>query len=303
MKKNSLTALAAVAALGLALSGCGGTSLPSNPAPAAPAPSNGAAPAKEIVADPALKAKLPKKVQDSGTIVVGVDATYKPNEYLDADGKTVIGMDVELFDAVAKRLGVKTQWTPSAFDQILIGIDARKYDVGVSSFTINEERKKSVNFVQYLSAGTLWATPAGNPKQVDRTSLCGQTVAVQTGTVQEDEVKAAQTKCSPDKKINMLSFGDQGEVTNAVMSGRAGAMAADSPITAYAVKMSSGKLEALGDVYDAAPYGFAVNKADTDFADAISKATAHIKEAGVYDAVLAKYGLEKAAVTSFPVNP
>lgn len=300
MKLRIAAALAA-SALSLTLVGCGSTALPGTSA--APAATAGASAVPSVTADAGLKAKLPKKVQDAGKIVVGVDATYKPNEYLDTDGKTVIGMDVELFDAVAARLGVKTEWQPSAFDQILIGIDARKYDAGVSSFTINDERKQSVNFVSYLDAGSQWVTAAGNPKGLDPKNLCGQTVAIQTGTVQDDEMQAANEKCAPDQKINVLSFADQGEVTNAVTSGRAAGMSADSPISLYAAKMSNGKLAPLGEVYDSAPYGFAFHKADTAFAEAVAQATRDIRDAGVYDAILARYGQEKSAVTNIAVNP
>lgn len=302
--KLRIGALAAtISAAALALTGCGSTALPSTSAAPVASTSASTANLAPITADEALFKMLPQRVQDSKKIIIGVDATYKPNEYLDTDGKTVIGMDVELFDAVAARMGVTTEWQSSAFDQILIGLDARKYDAGVSSFTINEDRKKSVNFVQYLNAGTLWVTPKGNPKQIDPKNVCGQTIAVQTGTVQHDEMKAANDKCAPDQKINLINFGDQGEVTNAVASGRAGAMLADSPIAAYAVKMSNGQLEGLGDIYDAAPYGYAVHKQDTDFAAAIAQASKDIKDAGYYDAILAKYGQEQSAVTEFTVNP
>ncbi len=301
---KSRLAAAAALTLSLLLAACGGApALPTSsgavPAPTTSASSNLAA----IQADAALTAKLPKKVQDAKKIVIGVDATYKPNEYLAADGKTVIGMDVELFDAVAARMGVKTEWQPSAFDQIIIGVQANKYDVGVSSFTINDERKKVVNMVSYLSAGSLWAVAKGNPKNVDTTSICGLTITYQTGTVQDDEITATDAKCAPDKKIKKLPFQDQGEVNNAIMTGRADAMTADSPITSYAIKQSDGKLQALGDVYDAAPYGIVVHKDQSDFAAAIAQAFADIKKSGHYDAILAKYGLEKGAATSFQVNP
>lgn len=293
--------MATASVLALTLTSCSAPSLPGSSTAPTAAQSSAAIPA--VTADPALKAKLPKRVQESGKIIVGVDATYKPNEYLDSDGKTVIGMDVELFDAMAARMGVKTEWQPSAFDQILIGISARKYDAGVSSFTINDERKKSVNFVSYLNAGTQWITATGNPKKVDRNNVCGQTIAVQTGTTQDDEMKAANAKCAPDKKITLLSFPDQGEVTNSLTSGRAAAMLADSPIAMYAIKMSGGKLETLGDMYDAAPYGVAMNKEDTEFAAATAQAAKDIKASGTYAAILAKYGQEKSALSDFQVNP
>jgi ABC-type amino acid transport substrate-binding protein len=63
--------------------------------------------------DPALVAKIPAKIKTAGKIVVGTDATYQPNEYLDTDGKTVIGMDVDSSTPWAK-FGLKTEYVPSA---------------------------------------------------------------------------------------------------------------------------------------------------------------------------------------------
>lgn len=301
--KPRLVAAAAIT-ISLLLAACGGApALPtSSGAPAATGSASSTL--GPVQADATLTAKLPKKVQDAKKIIVGVDATYKPNEYLDSDGKTVIGMNVELFDAVAARLGVKTDWQPSAFDQIIIGVaQSKKYDVGVSSFTINDERKKAVNMVSYLSAGSLWAVAKGNPKKVDPASICGLTITYQTGTVQDDEITAADAKCPPDKKIKKLAFQDQGEVNNAMVNNRADAMTADSPITLFAIKQSNGAIESLGKVYDAAPYGIVVNKDEPDFAAAIAQAFADIKKSGHYEAILAKYGMESAAVSSFQVNP
>lgn len=77
--------------------------------------------------------RLPESIiKSAGVIKIGTDATYQPNEFLDADGKAVIGMDVDLFDAVMAKFGVKTEWVPSAFDAIILGVQSGKYDVGVS---------------------------------------------------------------------------------------------------------------------------------------------------------------------------
>ena len=80
-------------------------------------------------------------------------------------------------------------------------------------------------------------------------------------------------------------------------------MLADYPITQNAIRTSDGKMEALGEQYGAAPYGFAVAKDDTQLAEAISGALYDIKESGHYGAILDKYGVSQAAVDAFPVNP
>jgi polar amino acid transport system substrate-binding protein len=235
--------------------------------------------------------------------VIGTDASYAPNEFLASDGKTVQGMDVDLFNAVAAKFGVTTQWQPSTFDTIIVGVTGGKYDVGVSSFTVNDQRKKQVNMVSYFAAGTQWATAAGNPKGVDPNNPCGKTIAVQDKTVQqEDDLPARQAKCG-DNKINILPFEGQDQVTAAVVSGRADAMLADSPVVAYAVKQSAGKMELLGNVYDAAPYGYVVPKAETDFAQALVQALNEIKAEGTYDSVLSKWGVQSGGIDNFAVNP
>jgi polar amino acid transport system substrate-binding protein len=285
---------ASVAAL--VLSACGSNSLGGQPA-------GSQAPSVSVSQNQDLSAKLPQSIKSSGVIRIGTDATYAPSEFLAADGKTVQGFDVDVFNAVAAKFGVKTQWQPSDFSTIINGVNGKKYDIGISSFTINDERKKQVTMVSYFSAGTQWGTAKGNPKGIDPDNACGKNIAVQTGTVQqEDDLPVRQKKCGSNK-INILSFKDQSQATAAVVSGKADAMLADSPVVAYAIKQSGGKLEALGDIYEAAPYGYVLPKDETDFAQAIVEALKEIKTDGAYDAALKKWGVQQGAIDDFAVNP
>jgi len=288
--------LATASVAALALAGCGSNSLSG-------APEGSTAPSASVSQNSALADKLPAKVKSSGTIVIGTDASYAPNEFLAGDGKTVQGMDVDVFNAVAAKLGVKAEFQPADFSSIITGVQGNKYDMGISSFTINDERKKQVNMISYFSAGTQWATAAGNPEGVDADNACGKTVAVQTDTVQDtDDLPVRQKKCGDDE-IKILKFDKQDQATAAVVNGRADAMLADSPVVAYAVKQSAGKLEALGDIYEAAPYGYVVPKEETDFADALASALQAVGQDGSYTAALEKWGVEQGAITDFAVNP
>lgn len=287
--------LALVSVTTLALSACGSNSLGGETVSSAPT--------TEASVNADLAAKLPEKIRTAGKIVIGTDASYAPNEFLAGDGKTVQGMDVDVFNAVAAKFGVTAEFQPSSFDTIIVGVTGSKYDMGISSFTINDQRKEQVNMVSYFSAGTQWATAPGNPEGVDVENPCGKTIAVQDKTVQqEDDLPARQAKCG-DNKIDILPFEGQDQATAAVVSGRADAMLADSPVTAYAVKQSGGKLEALGDVYEAAPYGYVVPKDETEFADALVEALKEVQADGSYQAALDKWGVGSGAITDFAVNP
>jgi polar amino acid transport system substrate-binding protein len=288
--------VAAASVAALALSACGSSSLSGEPG-------GESAPSVSVSQNVDLAAKLPESIKSAGVIKIGVDATYAPNEFLAGDGKTVQGFDVDLFDAVAEKFGVKTEWQPADFGSIITGVNSKKFDMGISSFTINDERKKQVNMVSYFNAGTQWATQPGNPKGVDPANACGKNIAVQSNTVQEtDDLPVRQKECG-DNKINILSFKDQSQATAAVVSGKADAMLADSPIVAYAIKQSGGKLEALGDIYDAAPYGYVVPKDEAEFAQAIADALKQLDEEGAYKAALEKWGVEQGAISDFAVNP
>jgi polar amino acid transport system substrate-binding protein len=289
-------------AAALSLTACGSDTLDSGSTSSSSSTSSTAAAGG---ADPALVAKLPAKIKSAGVITIGVDASYAPNEFLAADGKTVQGMDVDLFNAVAAKFGVKTEYQNAGFDTIILGVTSGKYDVGVSSFTINDERKKQVNMVSYFNAGTQWAVKKGNPNKVDLNNACGLNIGVQKGTVQIDDLTARSKKCTDAGKpaIKQIVEQLQSKVTADVVSGKADAMLADSPVCLYAVQQTNGQLEALGDIYDSAPYGFVVPKAEADFAQAIADALKAIKTSGAYDTALKNWGNESGAISDFAVNP
>lgn len=300
MKLRFRAVVAAAGLSALALTACGSNSLSASPSSSAPSPS---APMSSASTNAGLASKLPAKIKSAGVIVIGTDATYAPNEFLAADGKTVEGMDVDLFNAVAAEFGVKTRWQPADFTTIIAGVEGQKYDMGISSFTINADRKKQVNMVSYFNAGTQWAAATGNPKGIDPNHACGKTVAVQTGTVQQtDDLPKRQAACGANK-IKILPFRGQDQATAAVVTGRADAMLADSPVAAYAVKQTHGKLETIGGVYDAAPYGYVVPKSETDFATAIADALKQLRASGGYTAALTKWGVQAGAISNFQVNP
>ena len=256
--------------------------------------------------DEALAAKVPAELKSDGKIVLGTDPTYAPNQFLETDGKTITGWDTELFNAVAAKLGLKTEWQAAKFDAIIPGVQSGKYEGGVSSFTINDERKKQVNMVSYFSAGTQWGTKKGNPSGVQPDNACGKRVAVQTATVQETEdlpKRQAACKSAGKPAIIIDSYQAQDQATAAVVSGKDDAMLADSPVLAYAVKQTNGQLELLGDIYDSAPYGYVIKKDQTEFAQAVADAVKALISDGTYKTILEKWGVQGGAIDNPAVNP
>ena len=157
--------------------------------------------------------------------------------------------------------------------------------------------------ISYFSAGTQWAAKTDTTISPD--DACGKKIAVQTGTVQVDDVTAKSKKCTAagKPKITIDQYQKQSDATNAVVTGKDDAMLADSPVCAYAVKQTSGKLALAGDIYDSAPYGYVVAKDQTEFANVIKQALQALIDDGTYKKVLDKWGVTAGAITAPEVNP
>ncbi|MFT3872571.1 MAG: ABC transporter substrate-binding protein [Nocardioides sp.] len=291
--RSVLSPFAIVAVAALSLAGC------ANNETSSPAKSSESV---EVSKDADAAAKLPSEIADKGVIAIGIDPTYPPNESKDAQGQPV-GWEVELMDAMAAKLGVKTEYTVAKFDNIIPGITGGKYDMGLSSFFDTKEREKQVDMVDYYTAGIQWATLKG--KTVDPDDACGITLAVQNGTTQQLEDGPAKSKACTDagkEKITLLGFDTQDDATAAVTLGRAQAVSADSPVIQYAVKQSDGKLELSGDVYDVFLYGMPTAKGDTALDEALVAALDSLKADGTYEAILKKWGVESGALSEFKIN-
>jgi polar amino acid transport system substrate-binding protein len=244
---------------------------------------------------------LPAEIRESGKLVVGVNIPYTPNEFKDPEGK-IIGFDVDLMNAVAQTLGLTAEYRESDFAKIIPSIEGGTYNVGMSSFTDTKEREKTVDFVTYFSAGTQWAQRPG--EAVDPKNACGKKVAVQATTIQEtDELPAKSKACvnAGKPEIQIIKFDGQDAVTNAVVLGQADAMSADSPVTAYAIKQSNGKLESAGALFDSAPYGWPVKKG-SPLAQSLLKALQHLIDTGSYKTIATNWGVESGMIDKPVVN-
>lgn len=282
----------------LALSGCAGSSgtsaISSTSAPATSgAPSGGSDPASLV----------PPEIKSAGVIRAATDATYPPNEFVGTDGKTLIGFDIELANAVASKLGVKIQFANAKFDSIITGITAGRYDLAFSSFTDNKERQQKVDFVDYFTAGTSILVKKGNPENITKLEdLCGKKIALESGTVQ---VKIAQgAKCTGGKKIDITQLPDDATARLQVITGRVVADMNDFPVAEYTARTSGGgkDFEVVGTQYETAPYGVAISKKLPGLRDAVQAAMKALVADGTYDQILKKWDIQQGALKDITIN-
>lgn len=248
-----------------------------------------------------IAASLPGEYRESGTLVVGVNLPYPPNEFKDESGE-LVGFDVDLINAVTTTLGLTVEYQEADFSKIITSVASGAFDVGMSSVTDTKEREKLVDFVTYFTAGTLWAQRPGS--DIDPKNACGKRIGVKATTIQETQELSAKNKACIEAgkgEIKIFDFIDQDQVNNAVVVGKVDAMTADSPVTSYAIEQSDGKLEAAGSTFDSAPYGWPVRK-DSLLGESLLKALESVIRSGAYKQIAAKWGLSSGMLDKPVIN-
>lgn len=286
-----LAAGAALAAASLVLTACGDDKKDGTAAAGSAAP---------------LFGKLPADIQKSGVVKVGSEVAYAPVEYKQ-DGK-ITGIDPDLAAALGTQLGVKFEIQDAGFDTLITSLSTKRIDLIMSAMTDNKERQgKGIDFVDYFSAGTSILVQKGNPKGIKTLDdLCGQTVALQKATVNEETANAQSDKCKAAGKaaITIQGYEHDGEALLKVKSGAAVADLNDYPVAAYNAQISGGgnDFEVVGEQIDPGFYGIGVAKDNTQLRDAIKAGLEALIANGEYAKILDKYNVKLGAVTSVTVN-
>ena len=298
--RKIVLAMAAPVLVIVVLAGCGSSSSNSSSSGSS---TTGSGPTTPAI-DTSLAKQVPAALKSKGGLNVATEAQYAPNEFIAQDGHTVIGMDAELMQAIGGLLGLKVKLINSDFETIIPGLAAGRYDIGISSFTDTKEREKTVDFVDYYSAGiSFYAKSSANPGVTTVADLCGKKVAAEKGTVEAEEATKQSGKCTKEgkKSVTVLAFPGQNAVNLAVSSGRADLGMADSPVADYQVKQSNGGFKLIGKEYEVAPYGIAIPKS-SGMTQPVLAAVKQLISDGTYTKILEKWGLQGGAIKTPVVN-
>lgn len=286
--RTSMIFLSVVVVLLLALSACGNGSTGSANVPTPSSSTPTVTPPNDLVTP--------------GTLTVGSDTTYPPQEYIDTTTGKPAGFDVDLITDIAQRMGLKVNVVTTSFDTIIDSLSAKRFDVVISAITINSDREKKVDFVPYFSAGESLLVPKGNPKNLTSIdNACGLKVGVQTGTVEQTDAQTASQACQKAGKpaITITSLTNQTDVIQLLATNRVDATYQDSPVSDYYILQNPGQFQVGGSVVNAAPEGIAVRKGDTSMLTAVQNAFNQLKAAGTYDALFKKWDLDASQKISY----
>lgn len=301
--KKQLVGIAAVAAI-LITAGC---SAPGDDAGKGgneePTPANTAVDLSALGVDEAAKALVPAEIAERGTVVVGVDATYPPNEFKDEAGNA-IGWEVDMVAAAITRLGLEPELKIAKFENIIPNIELGKFDLGIAGYYDTLKRQQDFDVVDFIWAGNQFASLEKNEID-DELDICGEKIAVPNGgSAPLYYLPEVQKKCDAAGKgtIDTLGYDTTDEMVAAVNLGRAFALVADSPVVSYAVKNSEGKLVG-SPIYENMPAGAPFSKkTDGKLAEAFAAALQSMHDDGTYDEILKFWGVEAGRYDKITIN-
>lgn len=307
LRKTQFGATVVLAAsLALTLAACSSSDSASTDASASPVESSAAA-STTLTADPAIQALLPADIAAAGTLSIGTELGYPPMEYTEADGTTLTGFDIDLANDIATLMGLTPEIKNATFDSIIPSVQSNRYDLGLSSFTINPEREKQVDFVSYLTSGDSGVVPTGNPDGIALDeSICGTKVGVLKGSTQETVtipqlVKICADAGSPEPAVTVIAASDQMPI--ALASGRVDSLISDTANAASIAQGSDGKFEvSAGTPLNSVLLGALMNK-KSGLAPAVQAAIQSLIDSGRYQEIADKYDLETSTLTTAEINP
>ena len=226
-----------------------------------------------------------KSIKEKGVISVGLEGTYPPFSFVDADGK-LAGFEVELSEALAKELGVKAKLQPTKWDGILAALESKRLDVVINQVTISEERKKKYDFSQPYTVSGIQALVLTKKKDElnikTAADLAGKKVGVGLGTNYEQWVK------QDVPKAEVRTYEDDPSKFADLRNGRIDAILIDR-LAALEYAQKAKDTELAGEAFSRLESGVALRKGEPELLAAINKAIDKLKADGTLAKLSKKY--------------
>ena len=225
-----------------------------------------------------------KSVEKAGKLVIATSPDFPPFESLNADG-SVEGIEIDVLQIICDKLGVELQIEQMDFDSVLPGIQAGKFDMGVSGISVTEKRQKNVLFTEpYCLAAQAIVVTEGSPITC-KADLDGKSVSVQTGTT-------AESFCM-DNGYTVSSFSANSDAEAALTTGKVDAwviydLTAADMVKAYNAQ-GGDKLVILDEAMTTEPYAFALAFGSEDLVKEINGILESLTADGTIKAIFEKY--------------
>ncbi len=218
-------------------------------------------------------------------VVVATDATWPPMEFVNTE-KEIVGFDIDLMNAIADAADFEVEFQNTAWDGIFAGLGTDEYDAVISSVTITDERKKTMDFSDsYINAGQVLIVRKDTSGVSKLSDLKGKSVGAQIGTTGAMEVQSADG-------VELRTYDELGLAIEDLANGRIAGVVADTPIAAdYALQNDEYKtvLQIVGEPFTDEFYGIAVKKGNSDLLKKINEGLKKVKSDGTVEKLKDKW--------------
>jgi polar amino acid transport system substrate-binding protein len=243
----------------------------------------------------------PANIKSAGKLVFCSDITYPPEEFYKKGTTTPQGSDIEIGQDIARRMGVTARFDNTGFEAIIAALLAKKCDLIISGMNDTAERRKQVDFVDYITVGQSYMIRKGNPEKIAGVSdLAGKKASVEVGTTNKDylDLQSKKLKSQGKAGIDVVTFPKDTDAANALKTGRVDAYFGDTPVVLYYIEQdpSSFEITKEPEIVNPFPVGMAVRKQDAELKAAVSKAVDAMYADGAMKKILAKWKLSAAAL-------
>ncbi len=242
-----------------------------------------------------LAAQLPDNLRRAGALVVATDAEFAPCESLAADGRTVIGFDADLWNALGAKLGVKVTPVSTTFSGIISGVQSGRYPVAISCISDSAVRERQALFIDYAYAtGAIYTLASNTRITTDSLSLCGLKTAAEAGTDSVDSLNEMSAHCLRHGRpsIAISQFPSANAMFSALAAQRVDfvvndAVAADAMRAQFPVRLRVISSDRLPKLYT----GMIVQQQAQPLASALLSALQAIQADGTYGRIMQKWRL------------
>ncbi|MCM8593879.1 ABC transporter substrate-binding protein [Accumulibacter sp.] len=242
-----------------------------------------------FVASAPSEAREWKAIKDSGTIIAATEGGFQPFNYF--EGSKLTGFEVELAEAIARKLGLKLEWRVVPFDAQLAALNQDRFDFAIASHGYTEERAKSVDFANphYCTGGQIAAYKDG-PLTV--AALPGKVVGVQLATSYADAAKKI-----PGVR-NIKTYKGDPEAFSALRARKVDAWISDKFTVKATLDKNPGAGITAGELVFVERVSMILRKNNRELADKLNQALAEVMKDGTYRALSEKYFKEDISCRS-----
>ena len=321
--KKVFVLLSSVVLLSLILTACGPQATPAAPAAAqvvtvvvTQAPSATTTSVPPTVASTPVATVDPSTLAQKGKLLICSDIPYPPFESYDDNGNPV-GLDVDMGNEIANRLGLQAIVVNSVFDTIIAAVTGGKCDIILSDMNITATRNKQISFIPYLKVGQSILVAKGNPKNINApTDLCGNSVAAESGTTEVDYLQGTgdykgaglPADCTKAGKpaVTVVVTQKDSDALQQLQAGKVVAYFADTPVAGQYAAKNPDQFQLVGQPLQPMPVGIGIpcgGASDctsaplTPLGQAVQTALKSMMADGTYAKILDKYGAKDSAIT------